>query len=267
MCVGAYIFSASLCLSICFYIFLAAMILMLWKHEWLMQGSRYLFFFLGLGIATAFFDTLTWPAVTFGVPMILYALLTCCGEIRKRVKTVFSLGVSWVFGYLGFWMTKWPISALITGQSTMDTVKFNIVWHTAGLDGNANGRTISLLDALKKLIYPYHTTVMYLVLGVCLILFAVALVRFLRRTPLRKDRAPYVCCLLTLAFACVIPFVWYAVFQSHSIVHNLNYPDRLMLITLWGGMCMIARLFSGAAGAGIMDTAKQAQEEETRPSV
>lgn len=245
-CIGAYIFSASISLSICYYIFLAAMILMLTRHEWLMQSQRYLFFFLGLGIATAFFDTLTWPTVTFGVPMILYALLTHTDDLWKRVKTIVALGASWVFGYLAFWACKWPISRLITGNSTMDTVEFNIGYHLGG--GGATTKVEpTIVNALKKLIYPYNTPVMWLLVAICAILLGIGLFRFFRSNPSRETRRACLCRIVTLAFCCLIPFAWYAVVRNHSIVHNLNFPDRLMLMTLWGSMCIIAALFSASA--------------------
>lgn len=244
MCVGAYIFSASLCLSICYYIFLLGMILMLWKHEWFMQRNRYLFFFLGIGIATAFFDTLTWPAITFGIPVIIYALLTNCNDLWKRIKTIVAFGASWVFGFLGFWVVKWPISAIITGRSTMDTVIFNIGYHLSGEGATNNKVEPTVVNALKKLIYPYNTTIMHLLVVICLVLFMVGLIRFIKRKPSRENRASVICCVLTLAFVCMIPFVWYMVIRNHSIVHNMNFPDRLMLMTIWGGMCAITRLFA-----------------------
>lgn len=245
-CVGAYIYSTSLALSICYYILLLSMILMLWKHEWLMQKQRYPLFFFGIGVAVAYFDTLTWPAVTFGVPVILYALLTNAPDIGKRIGRIVSFGASWLFGYAGFWALKWPISALLTGESIMDTVLFNVAYHTTGEGSGADAIPPSLTTAMQKLIYPYNTTIMHILVVLCLLLFIAALTRFLRRTPQRAARKPYLTCVLTMAFVCTIPFAWYAIVQNHSIVHNLNYPDRLMLMTIWGGMCIIARLFSGA---------------------
>lgn len=261
-CVGAYVFSASLNLSICYYIFLLTSILILWKHEWLLEKDRYLFLFFAVGIVVAYFDTLSWPAVTFGVPVLLYALLTPSSELIGRIKRVVSFGASWLVGYAGFWALKWPISAWITGRDEMGAVRFNVSYHTVGVGAPEDAVPVTLLNAMKKLIYPYNTTIMHILLVVCALLLLVAAVRFCKRVPKGAARKPYLVQILTLAFVCAIPFGWYAVMQNHSIVHNLNFPDRLMLMTLWGGMCIITRLFAGA-----QQYAPTAQPPSAQPAV
>lgn len=66
-----------------------------------------------MGISTAYFDFLTYPLVTFGIPMIFCILIneknTC-----ENWKEMPIMGIHWGIGYLGMWAEKWLIGTVIT---------------------------------------------------------------------------------------------------------------------------------------------------------
>ena len=77
------------------YIFLIAMIVMLLFHEKL--KNKYGYFFLIIGMMTSFFDLLTYPVATFGIPIILFFILENkslgpneVGDIKKPIHHAFN---------------------------------------------------------------------------------------------------------------------------------------------------------------------------------
>ena len=75
------------------YIFLIAMIVMLLFHEKL--KNKYGYFFLIIGMMTSFFDLLTYPVATFGIPIILFFILEN-KSLKEGIKDLIIYGLAWI---------------------------------------------------------------------------------------------------------------------------------------------------------------------------
>ena len=91
----------SLTMSVCWVITLVALLLQMWKHGWLEEKKLYGEFFLCVGIATAYFDFLTYPLVTLGVPLCTYFLMSDEKGIGKRIGHLAINTIGWGIGYIG----------------------------------------------------------------------------------------------------------------------------------------------------------------------
>ena len=95
---------------------LVGIVLMLYFHEYLQKGQNYLFYFLWLGICTVYFNELSFPMISFGMPIVVWLLLE---EERgwSSIKKELLLGICWGTGYGLMWMGKWICAGLLTGYN------------------------------------------------------------------------------------------------------------------------------------------------------
>lgn len=70
---------ASLSLSICLYVMFAALVAQFGLDQMLLKRNWYGYFFLTVGMATAYFDFLTYPLITLAFPLCAYLYLNECG--------------------------------------------------------------------------------------------------------------------------------------------------------------------------------------------
>lgn len=152
--------------------------------------------FIVLGGLTSFFDLLTAPLMTFGLPAVV-ALLR-----RNRLpdwKFLIGCGVMWAFGYAGIWSLKW----LLTYEFLSDEIVASVMEAIECRSGS-----ISLTDFGRKGIL------------LCIILAAfLILVLWGVRAALQKRGTSIVKRYLSLIFLGLLPIIWILVMQNHSFMH------------------------------------------------
>lgn len=96
-----------------FYIMLLSTIFILWKNEFLLRGNNYIYFFLIIGIVTAFLDFLTYPVTAFGISLCVCVLMNkkffFSSNPVEVLKKLAAYAFAWGFGYGGMWAGKWAV--------------------------------------------------------------------------------------------------------------------------------------------------------------
>ncbi len=69
-----------------------------------------------IGSLTSFFNMLSFPLITFGIPVMFYIWKTK-RITRVKIKTVLAIAVSWCMGYLVCWFCKWIACTLFTDEN------------------------------------------------------------------------------------------------------------------------------------------------------
>lgn len=184
---------------------------MLSLETWKKENGYLLFLFLGIG--TAFFDFLTYPAAAVGVCLALQALL----DSRTGKKALFHAvgsGAAWAFGYGGMWGSKWVLAELLTGEKVLsdalNQVRFRSGSQVSDLAGSAK---ISFWSVVGKNLSVYLTAG-YVLLAIGLL---AALLWLLLRKRYRFSPDKGRLAVLALCFA--VPFVWYLLLRNHSSQH------------------------------------------------
>ena len=82
--------------------------------------SMVIYLFLLLGIATSYFDLLTFPLLTWALPLLWFIALSYESDPENNeVKTLFlkavGSGIAWLSGYALFWASKWVIASKVLG--------------------------------------------------------------------------------------------------------------------------------------------------------
>lgn len=183
------------------YIMLFSVIIALKKEAW--NPGQQLFFFMLIGIATAYFDFLTFPLVGLYFPMIF--MLMTEKSWKNSLRLVISGSLSWIFGYAGMWCGKWLIGSLITGR--------NIFKNAMRGANKYTGQEISSIEIIFKNVqvlmkYPI------LLLGIGILIYY--MIHFIKskksHTTAIIEYVPFI----LIAFA---PVCWYIAAGTHSYIH------------------------------------------------
>lgn len=228
----------SMQLSTMYYIAMAGSAVLLGFYPFL---RRHIFlYFMLLGILTSYFDYLTWPLISFGLPLIFVLLLERQKEtflLKRTLIRMIGLGFNWGLGYSGMWLLKWIISEL-TLHSGAISQAIGAAFYRSSTDSEGAGVTITAVLTWIENIKRVFNPAFFVGIVLFLILLAIDLIRQIRSGSSRLRIAPAVPFLLTA----LLPAAWYAVIKNHSFVHPyLTY--RILWISIFAGMCMVRELY------------------------
>lgn len=106
-----------------FYIAFLGSVIAVAMNGFLCQKDRIYLFFAILGILTCYFDFLTYPLLTWAFPLCWYLVVR--GKkltiLRKYVDVILT-ALTWIFGYIGLFFTKWLLAYVIYGRETLDAM-------------------------------------------------------------------------------------------------------------------------------------------------
>lgn len=269
-CISPAITGLSLQFSTAFLVMLTAMLLMLWKPEQLKNRLSDAAFFMLTGMATSYFDFLTYPLVTFGLPFVLWLLMNQSDTPRRLWLMLLRCGAAWCAGYLGMWAGKWLLAALSGNEAFWSSVVGSIEVRTSA---DLRDADISRLDALKQTIMVFAKKPYLMLAGAALLGYAAA---FCRRAWLNrqqsgaaalsaaldggKSRSPGAASAssttlggrltppLILIFCALLPFLWFLVTANHAYIHAF-YTSRTLAVTVFAALCLLSRACGGASGS------------------
>lgn len=98
-------------------VLLIALAAMLWMTYWRQMDARQsgLLFFV-VGSLTAYFDLITVPTLTLGLPLLAWIALQRRECLREGLRMVLFLALWWLAGYVLTWLAKWGLASLLTGM-------------------------------------------------------------------------------------------------------------------------------------------------------
>lgn len=214
-----------------YYLTLLGLLVMLLTESWDRSWGYLVFLFLGIG--TAFFDFLTYPACAVGICLALQALMSRADGKTRLLKTIGS-GAAWAFGYGGMWSGKWLAASLITGtnvlRDAMEQAQYRSGGEVTAAEGGVNATFGAVLGRnLGVLANPAAAVIVLALLGLLVWLLVTKRCRF----ALERASLP------SLAIAFAVPFVWYFLLRNHSLVHCwMTYRNlSAAVFALSGGLC------------------------------
>ncbi|MBO4645218.1 MAG: hypothetical protein J5642_01750 [Bacteroidales bacterium] len=179
------------------------------------------------GSLTAFFDLLTTPLITVGMPLIMYLIMNRKRQEKeslwKGASGMAALSGIWFLGYLGTWATKWALSSIFTEQNVFKDAFLQSV-HRSEI-----GEDFTRMDAVRANLefMPWET-----LLTLC-ILLAVASILCFNREHLKSV-------LLTLPLVAV-PYVWFWLISDHSFKHCW-FTYRLQMVAISAAIVLLCYL-------------------------
>lgn len=223
--------AASITMSICWMLTLFVLIYMLLCNEKLADRSAYSTLFLVTGMATSYFDLLTYPVMTLGIPLCAYFLLNRGADAKTELKRALGYSVSWGIGYVGLWGMKWLVADLLLRQGTIKDALWTIIGRTEAIGGRPrlNGASYAIGLNFQEYRQPMYFYFMAAIIVISVVLLDIVCVRFGAREALMK----------TVPFAVIflIPFAWITVAQNHSALHA-RFTFRILAVAFMAIGCM-----------------------------
>ena len=211
----------SLQFSSIYYIVLVTLIVMLRHRNYIESRNLWWAVFLWSGIAVAFFDLMTYPAVAMGIPLIVYLMLKNDGT-WKHIWNVIRLSIDWVIGYAGMWVIKWFIGSAFTGYDLVADGLGAVGLRSSGEVANIN---MSYLNVLQENFHTIFTKPLPFFAAVFVLVLIIGLI--FRKLKFSVSGSK----LLPLILVGTYPFIWYYVIRNHSIVH-VWFTHRVFAITV-----------------------------------
>lgn len=187
----------------------------------------YLFFVIG-GITT-FFDLLTVPLITLGIPLIILILLeNKKGNSIKRIFIdIIKLSLLWCLSYTLIFFSKWVIASIVLQKDVITDAINNILFRVNGNEQYSATR----LGAIEKNIQYLYNKVLAVIGIVLLIIWFVGMIK--NRKNLKKCKIVVLLCILA-----IYPYAWYFMFAGHSTIHTF-FTYRLQVITIFAILCIM----------------------------
>ncbi len=233
-----------------FYIGFVSLTLLIWNYDLLKEDNRVIYLFLMTGILTSYFDLLTYPVFTLGVPLTGYVLIRS-GEDRHNISCyekwtgLIACGVAWFAGYAGMWAGKILVSIPFFGMGSITDAFDNIGKRSVT---GAAGEGITYMDALNANLFMYknglfkNSLIDYTVVVIITLLYSV----LIKKSKFNRSDAFCFMCIM------VIPFAWYLVTAEHAHVHAfMTY--RNMAVSVFAYCVMIVNLIGDKATDDTVD--------------
>ena len=223
----------SLSLSICFYVLAIILLVQQSWHERLVRNHHYGEFFLIAGMATSYFDFLTYPLVMLGFPLVVALYWEDCGWKKALCKLV-NYSLEWSVGYLGFWACKWILTDILTGGSVIQDALENLLIRTDVAESKSfvSGFLYVLqLNVSVYLNWPFA----FLILGIVIVL--------LRRLWKNKEcvikdaKWPEA---LVIGLVALFSFGWFLLTQNHSEQHWV-YTFKIFSVSVFAAVCAVEK--------------------------
>lgn len=217
------------------YITLIAMIVLLNRKESLVKdpvgknGVVDLFFM--IGIAIAYFDLLTYPVVSLGIPLC-YWIAIKKPDFKEGVRDIIVLAFVWVLGYALMWIMKWVLASLVTGYPVLKSGIMRVTYRMSSIEESGSlSASKALYMNLRILEYKAF---LIIILGTIL-LYAVLIRKYRYHISLNGTALLYF-------LVAMIPFLWIVIVKNHSVVHAYMV-HKVFAVTVCAVLCMISSSF------------------------
>ena len=205
-----------------------------------LPAVKWMLYFFVVGMVENFFDFLTYPILTLGIPLVLLLWLRVRDEqadFRGNFWFMFKASLSWFFGYALTWISKWLLSAAILGVRyfwrTMSVVQYRL----EGSEEEPLDRIGTIQRNLKAWLNVQDGGVIsWSKIALVILIVAVVLIIW-RKLKDWKTVGAY----LPILFVAAYPYIWYLVMSNHSQIHYW-YTYRAQLAALFAGLVFLAAI-------------------------
>ena len=222
---NAAIFFFSMQFSNIWILTLLSVLLFLTKPQLFKTNQQLFLYFFVIGSLANFFDLLTTPVISWGIPVIIIYYVTNKylmdkrSSLSKQVGSFVFTGIFWGLGYGLTWVTKWILSSIILNKNIVKDAINQILFRTEGNDKYPLHR-LEMLKSNIRLMYPKVAILLLLITCLVFLYFAY-----------RKRNSWHPFQLLVLfVLAAVTPYIWYNILANHSQIHYW-FTYRTQIIT------------------------------------
>ncbi len=182
-------------------------------------------FFLVAGCLTSYFDLLTYPLITLGIPLIIYLSLYEPGDVKENIKLTLRISVYWAMGYFGMWVSKWIMATLLTDKNIINSTLQQIQMRSSSV---VDAQKISFFAVLAKNMLTFLKNPAPWI-GTAYFMYP-----FFGKGLHTKKKGIH----FSMLLIAVYPFFWYLITMNHSYIHAW-FTYRELSVSLMALGCMV----------------------------
>lgn len=220
--------------SAVFYIFSVGSIILILNYERLSEKSNMYYYFCFLGILTSYFDFLTYPLATFGVPFTFLVCMNKENKLKEDILRFIKCGMFWCIGYVGMWAGKWIIATLLTGE--------NIIANATGAILNRTSSNPSE-NIHYSILHVWNVNISAFIRNPVTVLAVIFILYYGYRIIKEHRGEIFLNCCIEFAGICLLPLCWYIFTRNHSVPHYW-FTYKVLIITAFAGMCIFVKTLS-----------------------
>lgn len=233
----ALMFPAAISLSLqfiaVFAIFNLAMMFILLFFDKILKTKNFFYLFLTIGMLTCYFDLLTYPVVSLGIPLVVWLMMLNKEKalsFKRNLSQIFLGSAGWALGYFGIWVGKWAIGSLITGENLFGAAL------SAAEERSSTTTAVEEIPRTLPITEAFDVVFTSPVVSLLVILLVIAIVLWLmKKIKINKEKAVANLWMLVVA---LIPLVWYVVLVNHSAWH-MFFTYRTMSVLIFAVGCYL----------------------------
>lgn len=201
-------------------------------------SSKGVIVFFYLGVATAFFDLLSYPLATFGVPAVIFFCVVNTADLKKSISSLAKISLCWVFGYAGMWICKWVFGTALTGVNLFYDGVSQLILRSGNT--RADGSRFGVFETVVNNVKQFLNTPFTALLLVFLLVTFVMACRVVKAYSLDlKKLAEYAAVFVLLGVA---PVIWYALILNHSAIHYYFLSYKALAVSAMAATCLLAEI-------------------------
>ena len=234
--VTAYLFLNPAVLSLSLQYFPASVLTMLQFVVILLLESKYKgnpirwsYHFFVVGALIAYFDFLTYPMLTLGMPLV-FLLIENSNSIKESVLNFVGSCTAWGIGYASMWAGKWILGSLMTPENIIADALESVMFRVGATEKTAEA---SALDVIMKNIGANK---------VCLLIAAVVFIGIFLFGIIKKKNINLKNINVGVLLCATLPLMWYVVVSNHSYIH-FWFTYRILSISLYAVLISAIQLF------------------------
>lgn len=186
-------------------------------------------FFFVIGMLTNFFDFLTVPIVTLGIPLTIYfVLLQKDNEnisLKQKIVDIIKYAFLWGMGYGLTWFTKWVLVDLIYHKNMIKTAIGQVVYRSVGVEEIKFFNVISINYMYIKVTFVVSAVIVLTSVMLRIIKSEPNITKNLKFKEMLQRITSYLIIMCT-------PFVLYMFLRNHSYYHAFFTYRNLVLMVL-----------------------------------
>ncbi|MDT2644468.1 hypothetical protein P7D38_03455 [Enterococcus dongliensis] len=235
-----YTFFLSMQFTNVFFLALIFNVFLLTRKEININSSSFLLYFFVIGSLTNFFDLLTVPLITLGIPLVILAYYSLKNSYFKQVSLLKSIinivliSLSWGLGYALTWVSKWIIGTLILKQNVLKDAFNTVLFRTEGNEKYPLDRVNMFHLNLTTMFNKFNISLLVL-----FILLTIYIIIIKRKELLNKINMNSIIIIPIISF----PYIWYGVLANHSQIHYW-FTYRLQIISVFALLAFLSYIAS-----------------------
>lgn len=230
----------SLQFSSVFYVLNIAIIILLHVPA---QSHKYVYYFFLIGSLVNFFDLLTYPLITLGIPLVTVILYTNMYQVHspnQNLVTVLWLSTNWAIGYAVTWVSKWCLATLILRKNIIKNALNQVIFR-AGANSSAEPINIDNPKISHSLMYKDNFDLLFNNIFLKLLLFA--LIIWILSTIFMPPTIEKIKQFYPILIVSLFPYIWFYVLSNHSQVHFwMTY--RIQAITVFAVLAYFVNIIT-----------------------